>query len=263
MTDWKNRIAVISDEAHDSFAASVDVCLPLGIRAYELRKLEGGRFPQVSERAVQEVIDSVAAHDLALIGVSPGFFKGPLDADTIQRTFDVDLPKAFRLMARLGLRRMTLFTFRRNGPADPIPAEIYDHLGRAIDLCAREGIEVVLENADSIYSNTGANLATIARTLGVKVVWDPANGAASGEESWREGYDALRDIMAHVHFKNWTPSDRFVNINAGVVDLAAQIAALKADGYAGYYCLEPHQWHDPANAVRANHAQLLALLEAE
>ena len=260
-TDWKSRLAIISDEAADSFAEAVDFCLPMGIRAYELRKLEGGRFPHVTERAVQEVSDTVAARDLDLIGVSPGFFKGPLDAAIIERTFAEDLPAAFRLMGRLGISRMTLFTFRRNGPDDPIPAEIYDHLGRAIELCAREGIEVVLENADSIYSNTGANLAEIARTLGVKVVWDPANGAASGDASWRDGYEQVRARLAHVHFKNWTPAERFVAINDGVVDMAGQVAALKADGYPGYYCLEPHQWHDRKNAVRENCRQLLALLE--
>ena len=262
MTDWNSRLAIISDEADDSFAAAVDHCLPLGIRAYELRKLEGGRFPQVTERALREVVDTVAAHDLELIGVSPGFFKGPLDADVIAHTFDHDLPKAFRFMERLCIRRMTLFTFRRSGAEDPIPVEIYDHLGRAIDLCAREGIEVVLENAASIYSNTGANLATIARTLGVKVVWDPANGAASGETSWQEGYDAVRQRLAHVHFKNWTPSG-WAAINDGLVDLAAQVAALKSDGYPGYYCLEPHQWDDRKRAVRQNWQQLLALLESD
>ena len=262
MTDWTSRLAIISDEADDSFSESVDYCLPLGIRAYELRKLEGGRFPAVTERAIQEVADTVTAHDLKLLGVSPGFFKGPLDAEVIARTFAEDLPKAFRLMERLGIHQMTLFTFRRSGRDDPIPAQIYDHLGRAIELCAREGIEVVLENAASIYSNTGANLATIARTLGVKVVWDPANGAASGDASWRDGYDRLRDIIAHVHFKNWTP-DGWAAINDGKVDLAAQVAALKEDGYGGYYCLEPHQWNDRRAAVRENHDQLLALLEKD
>ncbi len=263
MTDWTSRLAIISDEADDSFAEAVEFCLPLGIRAYELRKLEGGRFPQVTEGAVQEVADTVAAHELELIGVSPGFFKGPLDGDVIAHTFDHDLPKAFRLMERLGIRRMTLFTFRRSGPDDPIPAEIYDHLGRAIELCAREGIEVLLENAASIYSNTGANLATIARTLGLSVVWDPANGAASGEQSWRDGYEAVRQRLAHVHFKNWRPEAGFVAIDAGLVDLAGQVAALKADDYPGYYCLEPHQWNDRKNAVRQNCAQLLALLESD
>ena len=180
MTDWTQRLAIISDEIDDSFADAAAFGLPLGIRAYELRKLEGGRFPDVTERALQEVADTVAAHGLDLIGVSPGFFKGPLDEADIKETFDLRLPAAFRLMHRLGILRMTLFTFRRSSREAEIPAAIYDHLGKAIEMCAREGIEVVLENASSIFSDTGANLATIARTLGVKVVWDPANASASG-----------------------------------------------------------------------------------
>lgn len=260
MTDWNQRLAIISDEAADSFAEAVDFCLPLGIRAYELRKLGGGRFPHVSERAIDEVIATAAKHELELIGVSPGFFKGPLDAAVIEHTFTQDLPKAFRLMERLGIRRMTLFTFRRKDPAEPINSAIYEPLGRAIELCKREGIEVLLENAASIYSNTGANLAEIAKTLDVRVVWDPANGAASGEASWQEGYQALRERIAHVHFKNWLPGEGFVAIDAGLVDMAGQVQALKADVYPGYYCLEPHQWHDRKNAVRMNREQLLALL---
>ena len=263
MTDWTERLAIISDEIDDSFADAAAFGLPLGIRAYELRKLEGGRFPNVTERAVQEVADTVAAQDLDLIGVSPGFFKGPLDEADIKETFDSRLPAAFRLMHRLGIQRMTLFTFRRGGRDAPIPAEIYDHLGRAIEMCAGEGIEVVLENASSIHSDTGANLATIARTLGVKVVWDPANASASGELSYPNGYAEVRDLLAHVHFKNWTEADGFVAINDGVADLAGQVKALKADDYGGYYCLEPHQWADRHKAVRKNTAQLLALLNAE
>ena len=262
MTDWTKRLAIISDEADDSFAQAVKFCLPLGLRAYELRKLEGGRFPHVSERAIDEVAQTAAAHELDLIGVSPGFFKGPLDAAVIERTFAQDLPQAFRLMERLGICRMTLFTFRRSGPDDPIPPEVYDHLGKAVELCAREGIEVLLENAASIYSNTGANLGRIARELGVRVVWDPANGAASGDKSWRDGYACVRDRLAHVHFKNWTPAG-WAAINEGEVDLAAQVAALKADGYPGYYCLEPHQWQNRKTAAQKNRDQLLALLQAE
>ncbi len=262
MTDWTQRLAILSDEADDSFAAAVDFCMPLGIRAYELRKLEGGRFPNVTERAIEEVLDTLSRHDIELIGVSSGFFKGPLDTDVIAQTFEQDLPKAFRLMERLGLRRMTLFTFRRSSREEAIPAEIYDHLGRAIELCAREGIEVTLENASSIYSDTGANLATIGRELGVKVVWDPCNAAQSGEQAFPDGYAAVRDILSSVHFKNWAHGQGVVAINDGIVDMAAQVKALQADGYAGYYTLEPHQWEDRRRAVRDNHAQLLALLQA-
>ena len=74
-TDWKKRLAIISDEAEDSFRDAVEFCLPLGIRNYEIRKLGGGRFPNVSDDALQEVIDTVAEFDLNLIGVSPRFLQ--------------------------------------------------------------------------------------------------------------------------------------------------------------------------------------------
>ena len=263
MTDWTGRVAIVSDEIDDSFAEAARLGLSLGIRAYELRALQGGRFPDVSERALQEVAHTAAEFDLDLIGVSPGFFKGPLDAADIAETFETRLPKAFRLMQRLGIGRMTLFSFRRGSRAEAIPAAIYDHLGRAIELCAREGIEVLLENVSSVYADTGANLAAIARALGVKVVWDPANAAASGEEAYPAGYDAARDLIAQVHFKNWRAEAGWVALDEGVVDLAGQVAALKAASYDGYYCLEPHQWHDRRHAARQNAAQLLSLLRAE
>ncbi|MCY4540060.1 MAG: TIM barrel protein [Chloroflexi bacterium] len=262
MTDWKKRLAIISDEADDSFRDAVQFCLPLGIRNYEIRKLGGGRFPDVSDEAIQEVIDTVAEYDLNLIGVSPGFFKHDLAEATTERTFHDGLPRAITLMHKLGMTRMTLFTFKRGSdPNAPIPGQIYDYLGRAIEICRGEGIEVLLENAASIWSNTGANLATIAATLGLRVVWDPANAAASGELAYPDGYAEVRDLIAHVHFKNWTRADGFVAINEGVADLTGQVAALKADGYDGHFCLEPHQWADRHNAVRANTAQLLNLLQ--
>ena len=104
MTDWTDRLAIISDEIDDSFAAAVEFGAALGIRAYELRKLEGGRFPNVTERAVQEVADTVAANDIELIGVSPGFFKGPMDEADINETFEARLPNCFPLDAAPGHR---------------------------------------------------------------------------------------------------------------------------------------------------------------
>ena len=264
MTDWKKRLAIISDEADDSFRDAVEFCLPLGIRNYEIRKLGGGRFPNVSDAAIQEVIETAAEYDLNLIGVSPGFFKHDLAEATTEQTFHDGLPRAIQLMQKLGITRMTLFTFKRGSdPKAAIPGQIYDYLGRACEICRGEGIEVLLENAASIWSNTGANLATIARELGLRVVWDPANAAASGELAFPDGYAEVRALLAHVHFKNWRKADGFVAINEGLADLPGQVAALKADGYDGYYCLEPHQWNDRHNAVRNNRAQLLQLLDTQ
>lgn len=264
MTDWKTRLAIISDETADSFAEAVEFCLPLGIRAYEVRKLDGERFPQVADAAIESVLATVQANDLTLVGVSPGFFKGTVTEAQAETELRDGLPKAFRLMERLGVRQMTVFSFKREGGRDvPIPDSVIDRLQQAAERCQREGIDMIVENSAGSWGDTGANLALLARTLNVRVVWDPGNAAASGETAWPDGYQHVRDRVAHVHFKNWTDQDGNVAINDGVVDMAGQVAALQADDYAGYYCIEPHQWHDSENATRRNTAQLLALLQAD
>jgi len=70
-----HRLAILSDEAGPGFADAVRICLPLGIRAYEVRNLYGKRVPHVPEEAVEEVLAEVKVHDLTLIGISRG---GPL-----------------------------------------------------------------------------------------------------------------------------------------------------------------------------------------
>jgi len=104
---------------------------------------------------------------------------------------------------------------------------------------------MVIENTRLCWGDTGAHLAEIARAVGVKVVWDPANAAAASEEADPGGYTAVRDLIAHVHLKNWRPDVGWVTLDDGVVDPAAQIRALEHDGYAGFYCIESHRPDDP------------------
>lgn len=262
MTDWRSRLAIVSDEASDSFTEAVNIALPLGIRAYEIRGLNTGRFPDVGDEDIEAVLAAVQAHGLTVIGVSPGFFKHTTDDPQTDITLQTKLPDAFRLMDRLGVRRLTIFSFKREGGRSaPIPDRVLEYLSKAARLCQHEGVQMLIENSASTWGDTGANLGYLAQTLSVPIVWDPGNAAAAGETAYPDGYQAVRDSVAHVHFKNWLPQIDSVAINEGVVDLAAQVVALKADRYPGYYCVEPHQWDNREAAVQINTRQLLALLE--
>lgn len=270
MINWQDRLAIVSDEASKSFADAVEICLPLGIRAYELRHLGETRFPHVPDATVDAVLALVKAHDLKLVGVSPGFFKQSVDHPSTELAFTEGFPRAFRLMERLGVQRLAVFSFARGNPVTdmnatgterPISPKALEQLQRAKDLCQREGIELAIENSAGCWADSGENLACIAQAIQVNVTWDPANAAASGERAFPDGYAHVRDLVDYVHCKNWGVDGGNVAINDGAVDWAGQIAALKADSYTGYFCIEPHQWHDRANATRLNTAQLLALLE--
>jgi L-ribulose-5-phosphate 3-epimerase len=260
MSEAHHRLAIVSDEAAPGFAEAVKICLPLGIHAYELRLLHGMRVPHVPEEAIQEVLAEVRKHDLTLIGISPGFCKKKLDGPAVEKEFESGFAQAFRLMDRLGVRRMTAFSYQRIEGEAAIPSQVFDLLGRAVALCRREGVELLLENSRQCWADTGEHLAEVARVVGVRVTWDPANAAASGGEAYPAGYEAVRDLVAHVHLKNWQPTHGWVYLSDGVADIAGQVKALEADGYQGYYCIESHRWTDPA-ATETNTWQLLALLE--
>jgi sugar phosphate isomerase/epimerase len=259
MSLWQKRLAIVSDEAAPGFTEAVKVCLPLGIRAFELRSLYGKRAPYVPEEAVKEVLTAVREHDLTLLGISPGFCKVELSDPTVEQEFEAGFAQAFRLMDRLGVRRMTVFSYRRTDREASIPSHVLDLLQRAATLCQQEGVELLIENSAQCWADTGEHLADVARAVGVHVTWDPANAAASGGDAYPTGYRAVRDRVAHVHLKNWQPARGWVYLNDGVANLAGQVQALEADGYQGYYCIESHRWTDPA-ATKTNARQLLALL---
>jgi len=260
MNRWQKRLAIVSDEAAPGFAEAVGRCLPLGIRTYELRSLYGLRVPHVSMDAVEEVLAEVRHHDLTLIGISPGFCKVELGDPAVEKEFASGFPQAFRLLDRLGVRRMTVFSYQRANRGTPIPARMFDLLQRAASFCRKEGVELLIENSPHCWADTGEHLAQVARAMGVRVTWDPANAAASGGEAYPAGYKAIQDLVAHVHLKNWQPTDGWVYLNDGVVDVAGQVKALEADEYRGYYCIESHRSTDPT-ATETNTRQLLALLE--
>jgi sugar phosphate isomerase/epimerase len=256
------RLAIVSDEAAIDFAEAVSICLPLGLRAYELRNLPGGRIPFCDPAAIDTVIAQQKEHGLSLIGISPGFFKGTLDDPSVEVELTRGLGAALSLMDRLSVRTMTVFSFKRSSREAPIPQRAVDLLAQMAARCRVAGVRMLIENSASCWADTGDHLADLARSLNVQVTWDPANAQASGDQAFPGGYARVHDRIAHVHVKNWLPQKGWVNINDGQVDMAAQAAALLADGYKGYFCVEPHQWADRANATRSNTRQLLELLAA-
>lgn len=254
------RIAVVSDEVSPDFAETLAVCLPLGIRAYEIRGLRGGRVPYCESASIDQVLEMVDRHNLTLTGLSPGFFKSSYEDDRALHELDQGFDAAFVLLDRLGVRRMTVFTFLRSHASASIPQHAIDLLSRGAEKCRQAGVEMLIENVPSCWGDTGEHLGQIAKAVGVGVTWDPGNSERVGQVAFPDGYAAVRSSIRHLHLKNWTAQSGYTAILDGQANLTGQVAALLLDGYGGFFCIEPHQWANGAEAVRRNHMQLLALL---
>jgi len=136
VSEPQNRIAIVRDEAAPGFAEAIEICLPLGIRAYEVRSLDGRRVPNVAEDALEEVVRETSDRGLTLVGISPGLCKIPLDQVPAGDAFVSSFDQSFGLMARLGVRQITIFSYLRTDPEAPIPQQVIDRLGVASELCA-------------------------------------------------------------------------------------------------------------------------------
>lgn len=256
---WASRLSIISDEAAPDFEEAVNRCLPLGIRSYELRLIRGSRVPHISEECIRQILRVTAERGIELTGVSPGFCKIPVESPLCKDELTTGLDDCFRFMERLGVKRMNLFTYTRDESLNQIPEAVFENLQTAIERCRSEGIEPIFENVPSCWGNTGQRLGNIAKRLGVRVAWDPANAVSSGEVAFPDGYNMVKGRIALIHIKNWRPQDGYVYIDEGVLDVSAQIKGLIEDGYRGQFCIESHRWSDPL-ATEVNTRQLLTIL---
>ena len=75
----------------------------------------------------------------------------------------------------------------------------------------------------------------------LRVAWDNANFVQVGVRPYTEGYAMLRPYLEYLQVKDAImATGEVVPSGEGDGELDATIAALKADGYAGFASLEPH-----------------------
>lgn len=239
------EISVFADEI-DRYdpARAIALAADWGVSHVEVRQLAGGRFPAVDDSELAAFHARVLDAGLGVSGVSPGFFKGPLDDPGIDDHLRESLPRACEWALRLGTDRMSCFAFERTATPHP-PASVVDRLGQMADVAAREGCRLALENEAVCWGATGAEAAWLIRQVGeerISLCWDPGNSARAGTASpYPEEYVDLKELVTHVHVKNFDPGTGAWSLaEAGLVDWPAQLNALSAGGYSGFVVVETH-----------------------
>ena len=167
---------------------------------------------------------------------------------TLQRCIDV--------AQALGTNLVRIFSFRKEMVlfgAEPVISEdawttLLNRLEEPLRIADAAGVTLVIETA--ISGNVTS--AHLARKLideldapHLKVLWDPCSSLYCTEIPYPNGYEIIREHIAHVHLK-----DGVVNLPAATFDFCAMrqgqmdsyyndiVNALKRDGYDGAISLE-------------------------
>jgi sugar phosphate isomerase/epimerase len=243
------KVAVFLDEINrKDTAQSLELAQSWGIEAVEIRSLPSGRFPRATDAEIEELQQQIEGAGLKVSGVSPGLLKTPVTDLDVTQNLDQWLPRACEWAQRLGTTGVSCFSFRRNGEdpsktGDEPPTQVIDFLGTMLRMTTAAGCRLVLENEAECWGGTGMEAAyLIEQVPGLQLCWDPGNAACAGATSpYPDEYNAIRDLIAHVHLKNFNVDEqRWSVIDEGPVDWPGQIAALKEDDYDGYLVLETH-----------------------
>jgi sugar phosphate isomerase/epimerase len=146
-----------------------------------------------------------------------------------------------------------------------VPDEILSAFWQAAEQIGNADLQLVIEVEAGFWVDTGENAAAIMRTVDhptLGINWDPGNAIVAGDTPYPAGYNAVRDFVKHVHFKDvsFSHDGSYQYALDGEIDWAGQIEALVANGYAGYISVETHM--EPkvrcARAMTQRLQQLLA-----
>ncbi|MDR7555562.1 MAG: sugar phosphate isomerase/epimerase family protein [Armatimonadota bacterium] len=263
------KLAVVTDELSDDLETALELAAELGLRHVELRGVGGRRVPRLDPYWRRRLPQLLARFRVEVVAISPGLFKIPLPTpvpegfqvlrwqdreesarERRQEALLADhrtrlLEESLAFAQELGCRVVVTFGIVKTPGVTFMPQTVVEVLAEAASTAQRAGIVLALENEHICWADTGARTAALVRQIGspaLRVNWDPGNALAAGERPYPDGYAAVRGLVAHVHVKDarraapdtveWTVD--------GDIDWAAQLRALRDDGYEGAISIETH-----------------------
>ena len=265
------------DEIADDFVVQCQVAADLGLRYAEVRSAWGTNILDLDDDQLTTVQELLAEHRLQVSSIG-----SPIGKIGINDDFGPHLERMRRAVSVAQLLQapyLRLFSFFI--PAGENPDDHRDEVLRRMraiaEVAEAGGVIAVHENEKEIYGDIPRRCLDLVTTIDdpqFRLTWDPANFVQVGVAApFDEGYADLRPHVVYLQIKDALLADASV-VPAGEGDgqVRETIRALKADGFDGYFSLEPHLVElnefgaglgdGQAEWTRA-HAAFTALLDAE
>lgn len=255
------RLSVITDEMSMDLDHALSAMKEYGCTGAEIRSLWGTNIGDLTDEQTDQALRILDKHQMEVCCLASPLFKcelgiGPSGAvgnvhQATERTAaeQMDLLKRLHMRAKqFQTRYIRTFAYWRRGELTPqIEDAIIAGMSDAIKYAEDNDIVLLMENEHDCYLGTGAETARFlgrVNSPAMMACWDPGNAYCAGETPYPDGYNAIRNYVAHVHVKDAEllarGKYRFVVIGEGEVDYKGHFAALKADGYQGYLSVETH-----------------------
>lgn len=236
-------ITGFADEVGDDFAEQLDLMAKINVKFIEFRSAWGVRVLDLDDdqlRQAKQMLDdagvqvSAVGTDLGKIKITDDF--GP----HLERT-----KHACEVARFLGADALRGFSFfiPEGESADDYRDEVLSRLHQMVEVCEQAGINYLHENEKDIYGDIPARCADLRAEISspnFSLILDPANYVQCDVHPF-EAYQQLKDDIIYVHVKDALfADDSVVPAGEGDGQWPQIIDALNADGYDGFFSIEPH-----------------------
>jgi sugar phosphate isomerase/epimerase len=232
------------DEIADDVATQCEVAAGLGLRFTEIRSGWGVNVLDLDDAQLGVLQRTLADHGLGVSSIG-----SPIGKIFIDEDFEPHLERmrhAAEVANRLDAPYLRLFSFfiRPNEDPDQHRDEVLRRMRALADVAEQAGIVAVHENEKEIYGDIPRRCLEIVTEVdspSLKLAWDPANFVQVGVRPFDEGYEMLRPHVVYMQIKDAHLANAEVDVaGAGDGQLRETVRALRADGFEGFFSLEPH-----------------------
>jgi sugar phosphate isomerase/epimerase len=232
------------DEISDDFSLQCKVAAGLGLRYVEVRSAWGTNILDLDSGELDTVRETLAANDLKVSSIGSPIGKIKIDdefAPHLER-----MQHAVEVAKTLEAPYIRLFSFFIPEGTDPDSRrdKVLTRMSALADTAVDSDVILVHENEKDIYGDIPRRCLDIVTSVSsskLQLAWDPANFVQVGVRPYTEGYAMLRPHLAYVQIKDALLADASVVVaGAGDGEVRETVRALRADGFDGFFSLEPH-----------------------
>lgn len=241
------QLSAFADEISPDLHEQLRVLAGESIHFLDLRGAWGTNVLDFSDQQVATIKQTLAEGHVGVAAIGSPIGKVPIDtpfSETITR-----FERALELAQIFQTPFIRIFSFYP--PAQTIgkveAATWRDEtLARLRELTRRASemnITLLHENEKDIYGDTIERCVDLLESIDdphFQAAFDPANFIQCEQTPYPDAYEALRPWLRYVHVKDARPDGSVVAAGEGAARWPDLLQHLRADGYAGFFSLEPH-----------------------
>lgn len=233
-----------SDEISPDLETQAALVNKLGMSSLEFRSSWGTNVLDLDAELLSRAKGVLDAHGLAVSSIG-----SPIGKISVDEDFEAHLDRARHAVDvahHFGAPYIRVFSFflRRGADPDDYRDEVLRRMRALADVAEQGDVILLHENEKEIYGDIPRRCVDILESVAspnLRAAWDPANFVQLGVRPFTEGYAGIRPHLEYVQIKDAHLADGEVGAaGRGDGQIVETIRALRADGFDGFFSLEPH-----------------------